>query len=215
MKNLLYKDFRLAASPVMYAFLALTAMMLIPSYPYYVVFFYCCLGIFFTFQNARECRDAQYAATLPVRKRDAVKARLVMMTLVELLFVAVSVPFAVLNAKLIPEGNAAGMDCNAALYGLVLLMLGLFNLTFAPIFYRDGRSVGKAFLIACTVMLVYILVCESSVHAVPWVKIHLDNREAEFRALRLGILAAGAALFALLTWRACAVSQKLYERAEL
>ena len=47
MKNLLLKEYRLAMHPTVLIFLALSAMLLIPSYPYYVVFFYTALGVFF------------------------------------------------------------------------------------------------------------------------------------------------------------------------
>ena len=39
MKNLLYKEFRLAIHPSVYIFFALAALLLVPSYPYYVRFF--------------------------------------------------------------------------------------------------------------------------------------------------------------------------------
>ena len=39
MKNLLYKEFRLAIHPTVYIFFLLTALLLVPSYPYYVSFF--------------------------------------------------------------------------------------------------------------------------------------------------------------------------------
>ena len=42
------KDLRLAAHPMMYVFALFGVMLLIPNYPYTVVFFYGLLGIFFT-----------------------------------------------------------------------------------------------------------------------------------------------------------------------
>ena len=57
MKNLLYKELRLALHPTAILFLFLSAMLLIPGYPYYVVFFYTCLGIFCICRNGRESRD--------------------------------------------------------------------------------------------------------------------------------------------------------------
>jgi len=43
------KDLRLAAHPMMYVFALFGVMLIIPNYPYTVVFFYGLLGIFFTF----------------------------------------------------------------------------------------------------------------------------------------------------------------------
>lgn len=39
MKNLVYKEFRLAAHPTNYIFLSFAFMLLIPNYPYLVSFF--------------------------------------------------------------------------------------------------------------------------------------------------------------------------------
>ena len=48
MKELLKKEFTLALHPTGWLFLGLSAMVLIPNYPYYVIFFYTGLALFFT-----------------------------------------------------------------------------------------------------------------------------------------------------------------------
>ena len=60
------KDLRLAAHPMMYVFALFGAMLLIPSYPYTVVFFYGLLGIFFTFLNGRENKDVYYLSLIHI-----------------------------------------------------------------------------------------------------------------------------------------------------
>ena len=74
MMTLLYKEIRLAAHPSLFLFLGMGALTLVPAYPYGVVFFFGCLGIFQTFINARENKDAFFTAALPVNKRDVVRA---------------------------------------------------------------------------------------------------------------------------------------------
>ena len=73
MMTLLYKEIRLAAHPSLFLFLGMGALTLVPAYPYGVVFFFGCLGIFQTFINARENKDAFFTAALPVNKRDVVR----------------------------------------------------------------------------------------------------------------------------------------------
>ena len=63
MKNLLYKEFRLAIHPSVYVFFLLSALLLVPSYPYYVSFFYLTLGLFLTFKTNRAENDIFYYAT--------------------------------------------------------------------------------------------------------------------------------------------------------
>lgn len=57
MKLLMKKEWKLTVTPVPLLFLLLSALVLVPSYPYYVTFFYNALGIFLMLQAARENRD--------------------------------------------------------------------------------------------------------------------------------------------------------------
>ena len=53
MKQLLQKELALTLHPTSVLFLALSALLLVPGYPYYITFFYTGLGIFFTCLNGR------------------------------------------------------------------------------------------------------------------------------------------------------------------
>ena len=77
LSKLLYKEFKLALHPAAVLFLLLSSMMLIPNYPMYVLFFYNTLGIFFICLSGRENHDFAYSLSLPIRKRDAVRAHCV------------------------------------------------------------------------------------------------------------------------------------------
>ena len=66
MKLLIKKEWKLTVTPVPLLFLLLSALVLVPSYPYYVTFFYNALGIFLMLQAARENRDVYYMALLPL-----------------------------------------------------------------------------------------------------------------------------------------------------
>lgn len=97
MKELLKKEISLVLHPTNWLFLALSALVLVPNYPYYVTFFYTGLGIFFLCLSGRENKDLEYTVALPVEKRDVVRARILVALLLEAaqmllvgLFVAVS-----------------------------------------------------------------------------------------------------------------------------
>ena len=164
MKNLLYKEFRLAIHPSVYIFFVLTALLLVPSYPYYVSFFYLMLGIFLTFKTNRAENDIFYSALLPVRKGDVVRARVLTVALLELANILIAIPFAVISAKINPAGgNNAGIEPNVAFFGLSFLMYGGFNLIFFPVFYKTGRSEGKAFLWGGVFTFLYIIAAAHSI----------------------------------------------------
>ena len=212
MKKLIYKELRLTVHPTMWLFLLLTAMLLIPSYPYYVAFFYMCLAAYFTFLSAREERDVYFTAMLPVTKADMVKARVLVLCLFELLALLVSLPFALLSLRL-NHGNAAGIDINFAFYGLVFLMFGGFHLCFLPCYYKTGHKLGWPLVWGGSFIFGYIFVAEAVAQYIPsplgaWL-------DAPANPTQLPLLFAGGLLYAVLTWLACRLSIKRCERVDL
>lgn len=73
MMTLLYKELRLCAHPTSVVFAFLGCLVLVPAYPYSVIFLFGCLAPYITFVNARETNDAWYTAVLPVTKRESVR----------------------------------------------------------------------------------------------------------------------------------------------
>lgn len=216
MKDLLYKELKLALHPTSIIFLTFSIMLLIPSYPYYVIFFYTGLSLFFTFMSGRENKDVFYTVTLPIRKRDAVKARCWLVTLVELVQIIICVPFAFLSAKINPNGgNLAGIDANAAFFGMVFIMLGLFNFVFITTFYKTAYKVGKAFTFGSILMLVFIMIAESLVWIPSPVRSYLDTTAPGSFLSQLPLLLGGIVvwvLMMLLTFKKAAAS---FEKVDL
>ena len=209
------KDLRLAAHPMMYVFALFGVMLIIPNYPYTVVFFYGLLGIFFTFLTGRENKDVYYCAVLPVTKRDQVRARAWLVVAVELAELVIAVPFAFLSARINPNGTTlAGIDANGALFGCVLLIYGVFNVVFLPVFYKTAIRAGRAFLLAVIPMTVLMVLVEALSHF-PVVGPYLDATDAAGQVRQLPVLAVGLAAFALLSWLAYRKAAKNYERVDL
>ncbi|MDD3957762.1 MAG: ABC-2 transporter permease, partial [Candidatus Izemoplasmatales bacterium] len=165
MKNLLYKEFKLASHPTTYIFLSFSLMFLIPNYPSYIQFLYICMSIFFIFLNGRINQDVFYTVSLPIRKSDVVKARVLMIAIIQLFQVIIAIPIALLSIRMYPEGNLAGIDPNVAFFGFVFIVFSAFNIGFLPLFYRTGYKTGIPFLVGgiasilayvCLEMLVWI-----------------------------------------------------------
>ena len=217
MKNLLYKEFRLAIHPSVYIFFALAALLLVPSYPYYVSFFYLTLGIFLTFKTNRAENDIFYSALLPVRKGDVVRARVLTVALLELANILIAIPFAVISAKINPAGgNNAGIEPNVAFFGLSFLMYGGFNLIFFPVFYKTGRSEGKAFLWGGVFTFLYIIAAESLAQYIPSpISAYLDTLEKSAQLRQLPVLFAGIVLWAAFTLLSAKISTERFEKVDL
>lgn len=217
MKKLLQKELTLSVHPTMYLFLALSAMLLIPQYPYYVVFLYTCLAVFFTFLTGRETHDIYYTALLPIRKSDVVRARVLTVVLLQMAQVLISVPFAILSVAINPIGNnAAGIEANVAFFGLVFLMLGGFNLLFLPTFYKTAHNLSGALIKSGIYIFVYIIVAESIAQYIPSpVSAYLDTAEPAAQLAQLPVLFGGIALYVLFTLLASRISKRRFESVDL
>lgn len=200
MKNLLYKEFRLVTHPTVYLFFALSSMLLIPNYPYYVTFFYCTLGIFFSCHGGRENNDIMYTISLPVEKAAIVRARIIFAVVVELIQFLLAAVFALLRSFIPGLGtNLAGMDANTALFGLAFVMIGVFNFVFFTAYYRDPNKVGKCFAKASVVLFIFIAAAETLTHILPFMKYRLDTPDPQFMTAKAAVLAIGVASYVMLT----------------
>lgn len=198
MRQLLYKELKLALHPTAYMFVFFPAMLLIPNYPYYVAFFYVGMGVFFTCLGGRENNDIMFTLLLPVKKSDAVKARLTLISLLELASVALSAPFIFLRASMPIGGNEVGMDANASLLGSALIMFAAFNFCFFTYYYAHPDKVGTAFIRGAAAIFVYMTIAEILVHF-PVISL-CDGLDPAYLPLRLAILAAGMLIFAAVTY---------------
>ena len=215
MKLMLRKELRLSLHPTAPMFLALSAMLLIPSYPYLVAFFYTGLAVFFICLNGRENQDVFYSMLLPVAKRDIVRARFLTVSLLEAAQLLLGVPFAILRQRLMADPNPVGMDANIALFGLAMMLLGLFNLVFFPVYYRRPERVGMPFVLASLAEAVYVVAAEVCAHQVPFMRRVLDTMDPAYMPWKLAVLGAGAALLGLMTFLACGLAEKRFEQVDL
>lgn len=216
MKALLQKELSLCVHPTCYLFLILgAAMLLIPSYPLYVCFFYMTLAIYFVFLIGQEKRDVLFTSLLPVAKADLVAARTLLVVFFEAAVVILAIPFAVLRQTLHIPTNPVGMDPGVAFFGLVLIQFAIFNGVFFPCFYKTGDKAGKAFLFAVTAEFLYVCIVEAAVHIVPYCKTVWDTAEASAQSPQIPVLLVGLVLYCLITWLACRSAQKRFVKVDL
>ncbi len=211
MMTLLYKELRLCAHPTSMVFAFLGCLVLVPAYPYSVIFLFGCLAPYITFVNARETNDAWYTATLPVTKRESVRAKCLLIVSLQLFQLLFSIPFTLLRRALGVPNNPVGLDATLAWYGFGLMIYAAFDLAFFPAFYKSGYKAGKAFIVASVPLLLGMIAAESTAHipALAW----LDS-DAHWRR-QLPVLAAGMACYAALLPLACRISEGRFERVDL
>lgn len=209
------KEFRLSMQPISFIFLSLSALLCIPNYPYYVTFFYTCLGIFFVFQANRENHDVYYMMTLPMRKRDMVRARFYLVICIELMQVITCIPFIFIRDKFIPLNNQVGIEANIAFIGLSLIMLALFNFIFLTEYYKSGYNIGMPFVKSSIMMTVYITAAEVLIRVVPYMRNYCDSVSAENQIKQIPVLVLGIILYGLITLLAYKKSADSFEKLDL
>jgi ABC-2 type transport system permease protein len=215
MKNLLYKEFKLAVHPSMLVFAFFGVLLLIPSWPFFIAFGYLFIGFMNTFFTGRGNQDVFFTACLPVRKRDAVRARALVIAAFELLQIAVAVPFACLNPLVNPHGNLAGMNPNVAFFGCVFMMYAVFNAVFFPTFYKTAYKIGGPIVWAVLAVLAFDGAVEVAVHAVPWLNAHVNGIGGAHLPIQLCVLVAGIAVFALVTRLAIQKAAARFDKVDL
>lgn len=215
MGKLIKKEILLAMHPTALVFLLLSAMLLIPNYPYEVIFFYTSLGVYFICLTGRENRDIPFTMLLPIRKRDVVKARFALVMGLEILQMAVAVPFAAVRQHMGIGGNVVGMDANIPLFGIAFVMLGVFHLVFFGIYYKEVQHVGKAFLVSSAVNFLYIGAAEVLVHILPFLRERMDTPEPLYLGEKILFLLAGAFLYLVMTLISYSRAVKDFEKQDI
>lgn len=213
MMTLLYKEIRLAAHPTSIVFAFLGCLVLVPAYPYSVIFMFGCLAPYITFLNARETNDAWYTAILPTTKRESVRSKCLLMAFIQIFQLVFSIPFAFLRNVLHIANNPVGLDATLSWYGFGLIIYAVFDLVFFPAFYKKGYKVGKAFMLASIPMAILMLVVEAVAYIPMFVWV--DSYQPKHLLMQLPILAAGIICYIVFLWIAYRISVKYFDKVDL
>lgn len=176
MKALLYKELKLAMHPICYVFIALFPfMILIPSYPIAIGFLYVltCYPILFLGANkGQQSNDLLYSTLLPIRKKDIVKARIMTVLLMHLVFIALTsalYPLATFinnsinDSALAADPNAnpvvvpgLGLHSYVLILAIVIIGYAIADLIFFPIYYKNGKSIVMSTLMMILGFVLYL-----------------------------------------------------------
>ena len=129
MRNLLIKECRLSAHILSYLFILFGLMALIPGYPITLGAFFVCLGLFQTFQAARENNDILFTALLPVAKTDVVRARYAFVAAIELVSFALMFALTIVRMTALADApvyvDNAMMNANQVFLAWVLIIFAV------------------------------------------------------------------------------------------
>ena len=217
MRDILRKELKLSASPLAFLFIAFGLMFLLPGYPILCGAFFLTLGLFQSFQTAREANDVVFSALLPIAKRDVVRGRFLFVCFIEgccllLMLLCVVLRMTVLSEAL-PYRTNALMNANLFAVGGALVIFGLFNLIFVRGFFRTAYKIGKPFVIYIIVAFLAISFFEA-LHHFPGLE-SLNAFGTDALALQLLLLCAGLSLYSGLTLAALQSACRSFEKLDL
>ena len=217
MRNILRKEMKLSASVLSYIFIAFGVMFFLPGYPVLCSAFFCALGIFKSFQAAREANDTVFSALLPIAKQDVVKGKYIFTCFIEictavLMLVCIIVRMTVLSGSAVYRQNAL-MNANFFALGCAFFLFGLFNWIFVGGYFKTGYNFGKPFLGFMIAGFLSIGVFEV-LHHIPGLE-KLNAFGTDELGLQLGLLAAGIVLYLLMTILSCKKACRDFEKIDL
>lgn len=216
MKNLLCKELRLSSMAITYFFLLFSFMTFLPGYPIVTGSFFVCMGIFYSFQFARESNDSIYMLLLPVSKKQVVKAKYLFVLFLEvtalvIITICTLLRMTLLSAAPVYTENAL-LSANFFYLGFCLVSFGLFNLVFVRGYFKTAYKIGVPFLIYCLLEAVVISLSEAVGHF-PGLEFFRATDFSSLNAQLIG-LAVGAVFFVLATLFSFNRAEKSFERLD-
>lgn len=215
MRNLLRKEFRLVMNPLYFLFTLFGVLLLIPQWVFFVAPMYILfIAVPNIIMSARAQKDIEFTMLLPIRKGDAVAARVLAFSILEVAQIAVIAVFAALNIALYHTPNFF-IDPNVAYIGCVFAMFGVFNVVFFPMLYRTAYKLALPLIVSIAVTILFAGAIETLVVTVPAVTRVLDGISSTELVSQIPVLLCGIGVFALLTWISIRISMKRFGKVNL
>jgi len=217
MRNVLMKEIRLSASILSFLFIAFGLMFFIPGYPVLCGVFFVTLGIFQSFQNARETNDILFSALLPISKRDVVRGKYLFVCYIEICALIVMGIVTVIRMTLLSNSAVyrenAMMNANLFALGAAFLIFGIFNAVFVGGFFKTAYKYGPPFVVYIIVCFVIIGIGEA-LHHIPGMGF-LNAFGTEYLLIQFILLLCGILVGAVLTYVSYRRSCTLFEKIDL
>ncbi len=217
MRNILIKELKLSASVLSYLFILFGLMFFLPGYPVLCGVFFVTLGIFQSFQNARETNDILFSALLPIAKREVVKGKYLFVCFIELcslllMGIAVALRMTVFSEVTAYRQNAL-MNANGFALGLACVIFGMFNAVFVGGFFKTAHKFAKPF-VTYIILCFLTITCGEALHHFPGLEA-LNAFETDYIGLQSVLLFGGIVVFLLLTVISYSLSCRRFEAIDL
>lgn len=231
MMNLLYKEWKLCTNTQIYIMMFLGFLVVIPNYPIFVVPIFLMSVIPQLFAIGRATNDIFYTVTLPIKRKDVVKSKILFLSSLEIIFIFVTLIALIFSiymsnnriavdegingvTSLLP-GNSTGMDANIAIIGIYFLTFGIFNLFMFPLYYKNPNRLLIPFLLGSFISIVFAGGLSSLLAFIPFLAEYFDALTIDNWYIQLGFTALCILIFLLLNFISLKISQKHFEKIDI
>lgn len=217
MRNILVKEIRLCASPLSFLFILFGLMFFLPGYPVLCGVFFVTLGIFQSFQNAREANDTVFSALLPIAKHEIVLGKYLFVCMIEacgalLMLIAVLVRMTLLSDAPAYRNNAL-MNANLFALGVAFVLFGLYNLIFVGGYFKTAYRFARPF-IGYIVTAFLVIGLSETLHHLPGLAV-LNAFGFEHFVVQLLLCVVGLLIGAVLTLISYKKACRRFEKIDL
>ena len=201
MRNLLLKEIKLSSSIIVYLFMLFGLLFFVPGYPILCGVIFSTLGIFKSFEYAREANDIVFSSVLPVSRKDIVKGRYCFVCLIELGTLLLMSVITLLRMTLFVDSpayrNNFMMNANMFAIGAAFVIFALFNIIFVRGFFKTAYKTGKPFLIYMIIAFIFVCIFET-LHHIPGLSL-LNSFGFENMTSQILLLITGIVIWILMT----------------
>ncbi len=218
MKNLLYKEIVLCVPVQTWILCALSITIIIPSYPSLVAFLYPLAAFISIFTISSGNRDLLYSASLPIRKSDIVKGRVLLLIFLEVCSIVISIPFGIIK-KVLLEGMSidyTDLGVNLVTYSIILFIYGLFNLIAIPWWYKKPTVKNVWPFIVADIAAFPIISCSIALFAIyPEAATLVNSFEGKGLLVQLLSLSGGLVAFFMMSALSYLLGAKTFKKVDM
>lgn len=193
MKNLLYKELTFSINKFFFIIpFVLSLLFFIPNWLYSLVimyFFWVSVPQIINGYTAQ--LDYKFCSILPVSKKDIVSSKIIAFILIELIHIFSAVVFGVIHNLIYGSLNLF-MEINPSYFGIMFVMLAVFNIIFLPNYFKTTYKFGKPIIIGVVLTLLFAGLFEVGAAAIPFMRAILKSSNV---LIQLMVLFFGILLF--------------------
>lgn len=217
MYNLVMKDLKIGVHPMFFLFpLVMGALMLIPDWIYFIVpmyFYWVTIPNVFGAYKAQN--DLIFTIMMPVTKKDIVGARVTVIVILELLHIVIAMIYGMITIRLYSNMHYHFFAPHMGFWGLVFIMLAIFNILFISMYYKTAYTFGKATLVSITAAMLFAVAAQWLGIQNSFVSNIFNGSGADNVVLQTSIMIVGILIFIVFTVIGYQIAVKRFLKVEI